>query len=77
MKFLVCLIGSLAFGAAVAGEDIDERQDADRNGDVEVSNVSGEVRVTGWDEDVIEITGELITSATRNPATSVPLRAKA
>ncbi len=59
MKFLVCLIGSLAFSAAVAGEDIDERQDADPNGDVEVSNVSGEVRVTGWDEDVIEITGEL------------------
>ena len=59
MKFLVVLMGSLFFTTAFAGEDIDERLAADPDGDVEVSNVSGEVRVTGWDEDVIEITGEL------------------
>ncbi len=59
MKLLIFLLGSFAFTTAIASEDIDERQDADPNGDVEVSNISGEVRITGWDEDAIEITGEL------------------
>ncbi len=59
MKLLILLLGSFAFTTATASEDIDERQDADPNGDVEVSNISGEVHITGWDEDAIEITGEL------------------
>ncbi len=53
------LLGSFAFTTAIASEDIDERQDADPTGDVEVSNISGEVHITGWDEDAIAITGEL------------------
>ncbi len=58
MKLLIFLLGSFAFAAANA-EPIDERQDADPDGDVTVSNIAGEVLVTGWDEDAIEITGEL------------------
>lgn len=59
MKRLILLLGSFAFATVNAAESIDERQDADSDGDVEVSNVAGEVRITGWDEDAIEITGEL------------------
>lgn len=44
---------------ATAETPIDERQDAAADGHVEVINISGEVTVTGWDEDEIAITGSL------------------
>jgi len=59
MKLLVILLSGLFSTGAVAAQDIMERQDADPTGEIEVSNVAGEVRVSGWDENVIEITGSL------------------
>jgi DUF4097 and DUF4098 domain-containing protein YvlB len=42
-----------------AGTPINERAAADPAGAVEVSNVAGTVRVTGWDRNEVEVTGEL------------------
>ena len=42
-----------------AGTPINERAAADPAGSVEVSNVAGNVRVTGWDRNEVEVTGEL------------------
>lgn len=45
--------------AALAGSSINERAAADPAGQVEISNISGSVAVTGWDRNEIEVTGEL------------------
>lgn len=44
---------------ALAETAIDERQDADPQGHVEVINISGEVEVIGWDREEIAISGTL------------------
>jgi len=44
---------------AHGGEEISERQDADPGGRVEITNIAGEISVTGWGEDAIEVTGTL------------------
>jgi DUF4097 and DUF4098 domain-containing protein YvlB len=50
----------LAASPAVrAGTPINERAAADPVGSVEVSNVAGTVRVTAWDRNEVEVTGEL------------------
>jgi DUF4097 and DUF4098 domain-containing protein YvlB len=49
----------VASPAAVAGTPINERAAADPAGQVEISNISGSVVVTGWDRNEIEVTGEL------------------
>lgn len=48
-----------ASAAAHAGTPIDKRAAVVPNGEVEVSNVSGSVTVTGWDRNEVEVTGEL------------------
>jgi DUF4097 and DUF4098 domain-containing protein YvlB len=44
---------------AGAGTPINQRATADPSGAVEISNVAGTVRVTGWDRNEVEVTGEL------------------
>ena len=44
---------------AWADTQISELADAHPKGDVEISNVSGDVVVTGWDREQIEVTGTL------------------
>ena len=44
---------------AWAGEDIDERAAMDPTGKVTVSNVSGDIDITTWDEAEVHVTGEL------------------
>ncbi len=54
------LLGLVLVSQPVLAETpIDERQDADPNGHVEVINISGEVVISGWDEDEITVTGTL------------------
>jgi DUF4097 and DUF4098 domain-containing protein YvlB len=48
-----------------AGTPINELAAADPAGSVEVSNVAGNVRVTGWDRNEVEVTGELGKGAER------------
>ena len=52
----VALIGTAPIAHA---EDIDERNSADPDGLVHVSNTAGTIKVVGWDEDEVEVTGSL------------------
>lgn len=45
--------------ASAGGTPINKRTTADPNGTVEVSNVAGSVKVSGWDRNEVEVTGEL------------------
>jgi len=51
----LCTLASPAW----AGTPINQRAAADPSGAVEISNVAGTVRVTGWDRNEVEVTGEL------------------
>ena len=57
LPFIALLLISLS--PSSYAEDIDERDSADPNGRVHVSNTAGTVIVTGWDEDEVEVTGTL------------------
>jgi DUF4097 and DUF4098 domain-containing protein YvlB len=50
---------ALVPGLAAAGSDISERKPADPAGQVEISNTSGSVTITGWTRSEVEVTGEL------------------
>src|SRR5512145_1178159 len=53
------LAGVAATAAADDSTPINKRAAADPAGQVEVSNTSGSVIVTGWDRREVEVTGEL------------------
>jgi len=57
----VALMAALLLSAptAFADRDIHESAQVHPKGEVEVSNIAGSVRVTGWDRDVVEVTGTL------------------
>jgi DUF4097 and DUF4098 domain-containing protein YvlB len=55
VAWLVALPGLAAAGST----PINKRTTADPDGTVEVSNVAGSVKVTGWDRNEVEVTGEL------------------
>lgn len=61
-RFLVLLAGA---PAVVLAEPVDERIDADPNGQVEVRNISGDIVVSGWDTDAVQVTGEISDQAER------------
>ncbi len=44
---------------AIAQERVDQKRPASPNGTVEISNVSGSVKVTGWDRAEVAVTGTL------------------
>lgn len=48
-----------ACGLARAGTPIDQTRPLDAHGKIQISNVSGEVNVTGWDKPEVHITGTL------------------
>jgi len=52
------LLGVLVASPAFA-EKIDQTQDADANGKVDVFNLSGDVEVVGWNRKEIQVTGEV------------------
>ncbi|MFC4727274.1 DUF4097 family beta strand repeat-containing protein [Coralloluteibacterium thermophilus] len=56
---LPVLAALLALPLAALAQDIDERHPLAQGGRVEVSNVSGAIRVVGWDRDEVEIAGTL------------------
>ena len=60
-KYLLPFIAMVLIGLSpsASAEDIDERNSADPNGHVHVSNTAGTVTVIGWGEDEIEVTGTL------------------
>jgi len=56
---VAALVLALWIAPAWADSEISELADAHPKGDVEISNVSGEVVVTGWDREQIEVRGTL------------------
>lgn len=67
LQFMAC-IGSaaLVLCANVAfAEKIEKRAPADPRGEVEIVNVAGAVRVTGWDRAEVDVRGDLDTAVER------------
>lgn len=57
---LIKLVAIFALGMPAAyADDVDEIMDADSDGTVTVSNVSGSIEVQGWSRNQVEVTGEL------------------
>ena len=50
---------TMVAAAALAQEKVDQRRPAAKNGVVEISNVAGTVKVTGWDREEVAVTGTL------------------
>lgn len=64
-KLFVALTLLLFASAAGAQTRIDEIADAHPRGQVEISNVAGEIQVRGWERDQVKVTGELGRGADR------------
>ena len=56
MKKLTTIFLLMFAGSVFAGEAINKTMDADPNGTVSVSNISGSVTVEGWTRDQVEVT---------------------
>ena len=54
---VICCIVSV--DGALAQEEIDLSKSASSDGSVEISNISGSIRVIGWDRDEVKVTGTL------------------
>lgn len=57
-KTIFAVLG-LTLASPVIAEEINQTLDADPNGRVIVTNLSGSVEVSGWDRNQVEVTGEL------------------
>ena len=59
MNKLVSTILACLLSVAVFAEDVDRTVDASADGHVDVSNISGSVKVTGWSRNSVKVTGTL------------------
>jgi DUF4097 and DUF4098 domain-containing protein YvlB len=50
---------ALLLAQAASAEDVEKRAQADPNGEVVISNVAGEVQVTGWDRNEVHVSADL------------------
>ncbi len=57
-KVALILIGVLLAAPALAGK-IDQTQDADANGEVDIFNLSGSIEIIGWNRKQIQVTGTI------------------
>ena len=65
------LLAPLAWGDE---EQVDKRAPADPQGEVEVSNVAGNVSISGWDRNEVQVTGSLGEDVERLDFISEPKR---
>ncbi len=59
MNRLVSTILACLISVAVFAEDVDRTVDASADGHVDVSNIAGSVKVTGWSQNTVKVTGTL------------------
>jgi len=59
MNRLISTILACLISVTVFAEDIDRTVDASADGHVDVSNISGSVKVTGWSQNAVKVTGTL------------------
>ena len=50
---------AIAFALPAVAESVNRTLDADADGEVHVSNISGSIKVEGWDRSVVEVTGTI------------------
>lgn len=58
-RMLVAASGVLLAGGVLAGTPIDESRPVNADARVEIANISGNIKVTGWDRNEVHVTGEL------------------
>ena len=56
---LLGVVLALAAWPAIGQQHVDEKRPASATGTVEISNVSGLVKITGWDKAEVQVTGTL------------------
>ena len=61
--FVALLLAASANGRASAQVEIDKQQPAPARGEVHVENEFGSIEITGWDRDVVRVTGTLAAGA--------------
>jgi len=59
MNRLISTILACLISVTVFAEDVDRTVDASADGHVDVSNISGSVKVTGWSQNAVKVTGTL------------------
>jgi len=59
MKRLITTILACLLSTTVFAEDVNRKIDASRDGNIDVSNISGSVIVNGWTRNEVEVTGTL------------------
>ncbi len=59
MKRLTAILLGTLIALPVVAEDVDRTVDAAADGHVHVSNIAGEVTISGWSRNEVEVTGEL------------------
>jgi DUF4097 and DUF4098 domain-containing protein YvlB len=59
MRVVVTVAAALLLAQAAGAEEIEKRAQADPRGEVVIVNVSGEVRVTGWDRNEVQVSADL------------------
>ena len=59
MKIVALIVLGVLFASPAFAERIDQTQDADANGKVDVFNLSGDVELIGWNRKEIRVTGEV------------------
>lgn len=63
---MTVLFASLAFAAAAAhASDFRQQVAADPHGEVDVSNISGDIIITGWDKSEVAVTADLSSDTQR------------
>lgn len=59
MRVVVTVAAALLLAQSARAEEIDKSAQADPRGEVVISNVSGEVEVTGWDRNEVHVNADL------------------
>ncbi|HEV8330646.1 MAG TPA: DUF4097 family beta strand repeat-containing protein [Steroidobacteraceae bacterium] len=59
MRVVVTVAAALLLGHAARADEVDKSAQADPRGEVVISNVAGEVQVTGWDRNEVHVRADL------------------
>jgi DUF4097 and DUF4098 domain-containing protein YvlB len=59
MRVAVVVAATLLLAQAAGAEEIEKRAQADPHGEVSIVNVAGEVQVTGWDRNEVQVSADL------------------
>ena len=59
MRFVVCIAAAAVWSQLAVAETVERQADASAHGEVEIVNVSGDVRVVGWDRPQVQVKADL------------------